>query len=1092
MNTEPLFVCADFAMLRAPVHPVHRTQDGSPEVAEGAPGERRQLVGLLRRAAADPLVREAVTVSSTSLGGLLDRVAGDPADAAQAGLPDLPGLRRAVRALTAYRIRMATRPTPFGLMAGVSAAGFTDGPDPDGRDGAAKVRFGTEHRRAARPDRQWLTALLTDWEQRLPVLRQLRVTLNNLCFVRGGRLVLPYRPHTDTRLRPERTVHEVSLRNTPALREVTEGARLPLRFAELEERLLAAFPQAPAGSAERMLLQLVRTEILLTEVRPPLEATDPLGHVLDVAYALPDTSVLPDLAELRAVREGLARYAAEPLGQGLASWREVTGRMSRLRTAERLVQVDLALDAEVTLPRAVAVEAERAARLLWRLAPEESGPPALCQYHEVFLERYGTDRLVPVTEVLDPDIGLGAPAGYQMPPSSRVARPEPMVRSEREQMVSELLQEALLTGSAEVVLPEDPADPVLSRLTSDNGTPPASLELWTRLLADSPAALQEGDFQLVVVAGSQPAGAMFGRFAYALPPGTQAALADLARSVGRPGQGVRPAQLTYQTSHSRSGNVSQVPQWLDERVPVAVFADRGDPRNLELADLVVGADIHRLFVVHRPTGREVVPTAFHMLDSQWQAPNVARFLREVSSSGVRRWRPWNWGLSETLPYLPRVRSGRTVLSQARWRPTSQLRDGAAPFSRWTDTVREWRERWRVPERVCLSFSDQRLELDLTDQRHLRLLRRELGRRPAAELYEVQAGADHETGWLVGPLGTHRNEIVFPMVTRYASAGRGTAGTPAAGRTPVAGTRLAPARSAPGDHLPGGEWLYASLYCAAERHDELLGAELPTLVRSLPAGVDRWFFLRYRDRDQPQLRVRFHGTPGVLAGETLPRLNEWAAGLRSAGLASRLILDTYDPEAERYGGPAALEAAERAFHADSLAVLEQLRLLAGGQLALDPLILAAANYVDLVRAFWPAPATTAPSPAPEATEPPWTGWILAAYARKPGDEAHRAFQERRREAVSVIDPYGDWPALRARPGGEALLAAWSGRARAIAEYGARLRDLAPPWAPPQLVLGSLFHMHHNRLLGIDRQREQATQAVARGAVQAHRDRRRHLG
>ncbi len=1072
MNTEALFACADFAMLRAPVHPVHRTRDGCPEAAPGDPGERRELVEHLRRAAADPLVREAVTVSSASLGAVLDRVAAGV-------LPDLPGLRRAVRALTAYRIRMATRPTPFGLMAGVATAGFTDGADPDGPDGAVKVRFGTQHRRTARPDRQWLTALLVEWEQQPSLLRQLRVTLNNLCFERGGRLVLPYRPHTDARLRPDRMVHEVSLRHTPALRRVVEGARHPVRFAELERQLVAAFPQAPEGSAERMLLQLVGKEILLTEIRPPLEATDPLGHVLEVLdglTALPDAAAWPGAAELRAVRDGLARYAAAPVEQGLTAWRDVTERMTRLRTAERLVQVDLVLDADVTLPRAVAAEAERAARLLWRLAPEESGPPALSQYHEAFLERYSTDRLVPIVEMLDPDIGLGAPAGYHMPPSSRVARPEPAAHAAREQLLSELLQEALLAGSTEVLLRDDPSDPVVAGLARDDGTPPASLELWTRLLADSPAALQEGDFQLVVVAGSQPAGAMFGRFAYALPPDPQAALADLARSVGHPDGDVLAAQLTYQTSHARSGNVSQVPRWLDRRVPVAVFTDRGDPGELDLGDLAVGADTRRLFVVHRPTGREVVPTAFHMLDSQWQAPNVARFLREVSASGVRRWRPWSWGQCETLPYLPRVRCGRTVLSQARWRPTARLRDTAPPFEEWTDAVREWRDRWRVPDRVCLSFSDQRLELDLTDRQHLRLLRREWERRPGAELYEVQAGADQDAGWLVGPLGTHRNEVVFPMVTRYAAAEK-----PA----PVA-TRPAPPRPAAGVHLPGGEWLYASLYCAAERHDEVLATRLPELLRSLPDAVDRWFFLRYRDQDQPQLRLRFHGTPKALAGEALPLLNEWAAGLRSAGLAHRMILDTYDPEAERYGGAEALEAAERAFHADSLAVLEQLRLIDAGQLPLDPLILAAANHVDLARAFRPSLA------APESVEDAWSDWMLAAYPRTPGDEAHRAFQERRREAVRLIDPFGDWQALREHPGGEALLAAWSARTGAIAAYGNRLRELAPAWAPASQVMASLLHMHHNRLLGIDRRRERATYAVARGAVQAHRDRRRHLG
>ncbi|KOG88241.1 hypothetical protein ADK38_20870, partial [Streptomyces varsoviensis] len=249
-----------------------------------------------------------------------------------------------------------------------------------------------------------------------------------------------------------------------------------------------------------------------------------------------------------------------------------------------------------------------------------------------------------------------------------------------------------------------------------------------------------------------------------------------------------------------------------------------------------------------------------------------------------------------------------------------------------------------------------------------------------------------------------------------------------------------------EHLPGGEWLYASVYCAAERQDELIATELPSLLHSLPPeGIDRWFFLRYRDQEQPQLRLRLHGDPGVLTAQGLPRLNEWVAGLRASGLARRLILDTYDPEAERYGGAEAIDAAERAFHADSLAVLEQLRLLDTGRLTVDPLLLAAANYVDLIRAFWPDDAG---SPTPDG-EPQWVRWLLGSYAKHGASAAYRVFRKRRRDAVALIDPYGDWASLRERPGGEAVLAAFARRAPAVAgRRGVRARP-----APPVAAVGA---------------------------------------
>jgi thiopeptide-type bacteriocin biosynthesis protein len=50
-----------------------------------------------------------------------------------------------------------------------------------------------------------------------------------------------------------------------------------------------------------------------------------------------------------------------------------------------------------------------------------------------------------------------------------------------------------------------------------------------------------------------------------------------------------------------------------------------------------------------------------------------------------------------------------------------------------------------------------------------------------------------------------------------------------------------------------------------------------------------------------------------------RIDEDAAGTR----IWRLQVDTYDPEAERYGGAAGLDLAERLFHVDSVAVVRML-------------------------------------------------------------------------------------------------------------------------------------------------------------------------
>jgi thiopeptide-type bacteriocin biosynthesis protein len=248
--------------------------------------------------------------------------------------------------------------------------------------------------------------------------------------------------------------------------------------------------------------------------------------------------------------------------------------------------------------------------------------------------------------------------------------------------------------------------------------------------------------------------------------------------------------------------------------------------------------------------------------------------------------------------------------------------------------------------------------------------------------------------------------------------------------------------------------------------------VPPLIDAVRSRIERWYFLRYADPD-PHLRLRFHAGQGVLTRHVLPMLHDWAADFCGSGMARRLMLDTYEPEVARYGGEKAMEPAERVFHADSETVLAQLRLRLDGTDGMDGMdgiaseVLAAANYVDILRGLG---------------DEGWQQWLLANY---PKGAHHRAFRRHRDLAMRLIDPAGDWPALRVLPYAQEIPAIWESRSKAVSEYGEVLRPGEPSWT---MAVNSLLHMHHNRLVGVDSEAESASYAIARGVVQAARDRR----
>src|SRR5437879_7923455 len=107
----PPFVPSGFFVLRTPLLPF---DDHETWTAEGraAGSECVQLVDRLRAAFDRPACREALYVASPSLHNAFCAWEGDTDNAAS---------RRTRSALVSYFARMTSRPTPFGLFAGVSA-----------------------------------------------------------------------------------------------------------------------------------------------------------------------------------------------------------------------------------------------------------------------------------------------------------------------------------------------------------------------------------------------------------------------------------------------------------------------------------------------------------------------------------------------------------------------------------------------------------------------------------------------------------------------------------------------------------------------------------------------------------------------------------------------------------------------------------------------------------------------------------------------------------------------------------------------------------------------------------------------------------
>ena len=924
----------DWAVVRTPLLPVDRYPTGGPSTED------------------DPAVRRALVVGAGDLPRALDRV---PAD--------VKGRDRLSGKLLRYLIRMSTRPTPFGLFAGVGLVDWAASTD---------LELSGQRTSRTRPDMGWLLEFVAVLERRPEVRAGLRVFANPAAFVRADRVFLSGQAPVGDSDEPGRPV---SLRATNPVRRTLALARKPIPYEELVATLAAELA-VDRGKIERLTDQLWEQTVLLSDLRPPMTVTEPARYVADRLAEIPaageHAAALADLlAEIVAWDELDAEQAA-------ASYPKLVARAESVHSIERSkkgpFQSDMAVGlAGRRLNRAVAEEAARAAELLLRLSPTPRGPSHLDAYRSRFEERYGSDREVPLLELLDPEVGLG-------PTVLSTSDTPPRGNS----LLTELAVNAVRDGALEIEL-DEAAIAELETWPVAPENAPTSVDVAVFVTARSREAIDDGDFRLVVGpnVGASAAGRTLGRFADLLGAPAEAALREVAEAEAASSPGRLWAEVSYLPHQARSGNVAIRPLTRSHEL---AFDTSPSGETLPVDELAVTVRGGRFVLLWQ--GQEVVPCAGHMLNPRMAAKPVIRFLEEIARDGRVQMEEFYWGAGVGFPFLPRIRVGRVVLAPAQWQV-----DRAA-----LDDFEQWRKRWQVPRHVYLTLRDNRLLLDLDQPAHVAQLRAES---LPLRLNEALPGLDQ--AWLPGPDGHYVSELMVPLVRVGA--------VPAAERSVAVTGRTR--RSWP----PGSEWLYAKLYHVPTYEEDLIALAFRDFAaEACAAGVaEDWFFLRYSDPD-PHLRIRFRGNAETVSAELAPRLLRWASKLVADGYCRQLSLDTYEQEVERYGGQAAMAEAERLFTADSRATVDLLHLERAGVLTVERNLLVASTVDDLLTGL---------------------GFEPGQHCADRVLDRREAAEEYREKAKILREVLGDPGWLGRQPGGIEAMAILAERRRAVEEFAHRI-------------------------------------------------------
>lgn len=854
----------------------------------------RRLHEFIRR----PEVVEALRVGATEFAELL---AGLDAEA-------LVRNRKLARTLVGYHARLTTRPTPYGLFAGVSLGTI----DQNGPETAIELQPRGRYRRDVDLDVGCARRLARTLAVDPSCADHIRLEPNSTVYRVNDRL--RYLEVRGVESKPRFELAEIEAGDV--LDWLLRASARRLTRNQLAQELLAS----PLGAgiefdeARDFIAELVENQLLCPHLGPEVVGLDAVSSVLEGLAPGTDGELI---VRLTAVRKSLQDIAAVPVGDAdygciEAQVGALLGQVSAKPGAS--VAVNLHKPAAVArLGKKVVEELEHGIDLLHRLFGKRNERDSLREFRRQFRRRYGEGRRVDLCTVLDEELGLGYPVGAaarssrsmpllsDLPPLAAFVEEPPFGALHRT-----LLRRMELSGT-ELVL--DAAE--LTALTTGNPEPlPDSFLAVARIAGKSADAIRDGQFTVWIEGVSGPSAARllgrFCRFDEDLRGEVERHLAHV--------QSMRPEAIIADVAHLPPGDLGNVvlrPALASHAIPY-LGQVRSAQDSIPVSELSLLLDGDRLVLVWDRNEREVVPrfTSAHLVDHR--SLGVYRLLSDLQYAENACWLSWNWGPLSALDALPRVVVGRVVLAPARWRiPPDELRQLLEPGRRpeLYSRFRDWRKRRGLPRWVVFDDFELPYTFDFDNVLSVESLAQVLRGRHETVLTELFPPPDE--AFVRSTEGRFIHQMVVPFRREKVESG-----------APRSLARIL--RAARHDRATA-TWRSTKIYALEPDVERLLLGEVGALARQAQAAgrIEKWFFIRYHD---PECHLRLRAQGGSSAAAFDAELADLGRSLLGRRVVSEVVFDRYEPEVERYGGPEAIEQAETIFWADSEAVLSILPAL----------------------------------------------------------------------------------------------------------------------------------------------------------------------
>lgn len=830
--------------------------------------------------------------------------------------------------LLKYLIRGTTRTTPYGLFSGVSIGSFSD------KSNIIIMPMDT-FRKRMRVDMEWLYGVIDIIQNHSEYFDDLKVKFNEIVYKKGNRLINPYVSNLGLIDKKDGDIVS-SIRETKLINIVRENTKDYISISKLVRILKKTYNNIDDNKIYSYIGNLIKNDYLISELRPTLIEHDPLEDLLNKLKTYSNKSKI--FIELKKIKLQIDIYNKTLIGDGSSLYTEILNSMKEIyNECKNYLQVDSSINTlENKLNICISSEVENYCNMLHRIGISKIENISLKQYKEEFIEKYGVNIEIPILELLDEDIGLGAPSGYMTPRSKRNIDYD--ISIEKMKKAKDYIKSKIIESECKGLNSIELREEDIEKIAEDNQISELeemspSLEFNIIISAERCEDIDNQDYLLFIGPniGSSKAGKTFGRFMDILEKGDSKTIKENIYALESKiiNEEYIMVEINEILQHGRGNNLTINSSNVEYEVCIGTNPS-GMKKVIDINDLYVGVSDNKFYIKSKVHNKKIYFTFHHMMN-YLNGSNIGRFMKDVTFG-------YYDGLIDTamlfdfkeLEYVPRIKYGHIIIKPRTWNIKKEFFD-LKNIEEFEKNLSDWIIKNRLPRYIYQKVQDNRLLIDLNNLVHRKELFNIIRKSDdIITLTETELG-ENLSRLIVKDINSNKycSEIIVPLVRevgrkKYRKENFST----------VIETKsiISQNKSRIGIRdrkrvlLFGNEgWYYYKIYIPNNRADEFIVDYLKEFIEKMliDKNIDKYFFIRYADPDF-HIRLRFR-VSNKKNTTIFKYFDEFINNLYDLGLLNSIQSVEYFREIERYGGLELIDKFENYFFFDSLYVANLLQL-----------------------------------------------------------------------------------------------------------------------------------------------------------------------